>query len=138
VNTVDLDTAKYYWNSIISTKGAKYMCLDIFFYLTACLDYFKYMRLPLTLFPIRIQEQYNMVKLAYNRYIHLEMQQAVWGLPQVGILANKRLRQKLALFGYYEHVNTPGLCYHESRPFLFHWWSKILGLNTKQQTTLTI
>jgi hypothetical protein len=42
------------------------------------------------------------------------MRRAVWGLPQAGILANKRLRQKLAPFGYFEHVNTPGLWYHES------------------------
>jgi hypothetical protein len=34
----------------------------------------------------------------------------------VGILANKRLCRKLALFGYFEHDNTPGLWYHELRP----------------------
>ncbi len=119
VNTVDLDTAKLHWNSVIRTKGVRYMCMDIFFYLTACLDYFKYMCMPLQLFPIWIQEQYNMMKLAYNRYVHLEMQQAVWGLPQASILANKRLRQKLTPFGYYKHVNTPGLWYHESQPISF-------------------
>jgi hypothetical protein len=30
-----------------------------------------------------------MKELAYNGYIHLEMRQAVWGLPQAGILAKK-------------------------------------------------
>jgi hypothetical protein len=49
----------------------------------------------------------------------LEMQRAVWGLPQVGILANKCLRRKLAPFGYYESTNTPGLWYHESHPITF-------------------
>jgi hypothetical protein len=43
----------------------------------------------------------------------------VWGLPQAGILANKRLRQKLAPFRYYKCVNTPGLWYHETRPISF-------------------
>ena len=43
----------------------------------------------------------------------------VWGLPLAGIFANKRLRQKLAPFGYYECVTTPGLWYHESRPITF-------------------
>ncbi len=48
----DLDTAKLHWNSIISTKGAKYMCLDIQnFYLMEKLEYFKYMQTPLDLFP---------------------------------------------------------------------------------------
>jgi hypothetical protein len=29
VRTADLDTAKLHWNSVISTPGAQYMCLDI-------------------------------------------------------------------------------------------------------------
>jgi hypothetical protein len=49
----------------------------------------------------------------------LEMRQAVWGLPQVGILANKCLRQKLAPFGYFESTNTPGLWYHKTHPIMF-------------------
>ncbi len=95
VRTVDLDTAKLHWKSVISTKNAKYMCLDInIFYLTARLDYFEYMRMPLSLFPLWIQEQYNMVALALDGYVHLEMRRAVWGLPQASILANKCLRRK--------------------------------------------
>jgi hypothetical protein len=117
VQTADLDMAKLHWNSVISTKNAKYVCLDIKnFYLTARLDYFEYMRMPLSLFPLWIQEQYNMVALALDGYVHLEMIWAVWGLLQAGIMANKRLRCKLAPFGYYEHTNTPGLWYHKTRP----------------------
>jgi hypothetical protein len=41
------------------------------------------------------------------------------GLPQAGILANKQLRRKLAPFGYYKSVNTPGLWWHESWPLTF-------------------
>jgi hypothetical protein len=29
VQTADLDTVKLHWNSVISTPGDKYMCLDI-------------------------------------------------------------------------------------------------------------
>ncbi len=29
VQTANLDTAKMHWNSVISTKKARYMCLDI-------------------------------------------------------------------------------------------------------------
>jgi hypothetical protein len=60
-----------------------------------------------------------MEKHSLNEYIHLEMQQVVWGLPQAGILANKCLRHKLAPFGYFESTNTPGLRYHESCPITF-------------------
>ena len=66
------------------------MCLDIGnFYLTAALEYYEYMKIPLTLFPIWIIEQYNLIGHALYGFVHLEMRQAVWGLSQAGILANK-------------------------------------------------
>ncbi len=118
VRTVDLNTAKLHWNSMISTENARYMCLDIKnFYLTAALEYFKYMKISLALFPVWTIEQYNLHKL--DRWVYIEMRRAVWGLPQAGIHANKQLRRKLAPFEYYESVNTPGLWQHESRPLTF-------------------
>jgi hypothetical protein len=117
---VDLGRAKLHWNSVISTKGARYMCIDIKnFYLTAALEYNEYVKIPLTLFPTWIEEQYDLNRHALHSFVHLEMQQAVWGLPQAGILANKRLRRKLAPFGYCESTHTPGLWYHESQPITF-------------------
>ncbi len=47
------------------------------------------------------------------------MRRLVWGLPQGGILANKCIHRKLAPFGYYKCVNTPGLWYHETRLLTF-------------------
>jgi hypothetical protein len=130
VRTADINTAKLHWNSVISTIGARYMCLDIGnIYLTAALEYFEYMKMPLALFPAWIVEQYNLKELAFNGYVHLEMRRAVWGLPQAGILANKRLRRKLAPFGYYECVNTPGLWYHVSRPISFTLVVDDFGVN---------
>ncbi len=120
VRTADINTAKLHWNSVISTDKALYMCLNIGnFYLMAALEHFEYMRIPLALFPIWIVEQYNLKKHLLNRFVHLEMRRAIWGLPQAGILANKQLRRKSALFGYYKCVNTPGLWYHVSRPISF-------------------
>ena len=78
VRTADINTAKLHWNSVISTIGARYMCLDIEkFYLTAALEYFEYMKMPLALFPAWIIEQYNLTELALNGYVHLEMRRAV-------------------------------------------------------------
>ncbi len=57
--------------------------------------------------------------LAYKGFVHLEMQKAVWGLPQAGILAKECIQRKLALFEYFNHVSTPGLWYHETRPISF-------------------
>jgi hypothetical protein len=50
------------------------------------------MKMPLTLFPEWIIEQYKLRMHALNGFVYLEMWRAVWGLPQVGILANKLLR----------------------------------------------
>jgi hypothetical protein len=120
VRTADINTAKLHWNSVVSTLNAKYMCLDIKkFYLTAALEYYEYMKMPLSLFPIWIVEQYDLNTHAKDGWVHLEMRRSVWGLPQAGILANKRLRRKLVPFGYYECVNTLGLWYHETRPITF-------------------
>jgi hypothetical protein len=57
------------------------------------------MKMPLSLLPIWIVEQYDLKTHAKDGWVHLEMRCAVWGLPQAGILANKRLQQKLAPFG---------------------------------------
>ncbi len=76
------------------------MCLDIKnFYLTAALEYYEYMKIPLALFPLWTRAQYNLDTLAKDRWVYIEMRRAVWGLSQAGILANKRLRSKLAPFG---------------------------------------
>ena len=89
VRTADITTAKLQWNSVISTKGARYMCLDLkLFYLTADLDYYEYMKMPLNLFPQWIIDQYGLNTHAVDGMIHIEMQKAVYGLPQAGILAN--------------------------------------------------
>ena len=48
------------WNSVLSKAGAKYMCLDIKnFYLSAPLNRYEYMKMPIGLFPLGIIEQYN-------------------------------------------------------------------------------
>jgi hypothetical protein len=50
--TANLTTSKLLWNSVLSTEGARYMCLDLKqFYLTAALDYYEYMNIPLGVIP---------------------------------------------------------------------------------------
>jgi hypothetical protein len=88
-------------------------------YLTVALEYYEYMKIPLALFPRWIVEQYDLSKDQLDGWVHLEMRRAVWGLPQAGILANKKLKQKLAPFEYRECIDTPGLWKHESRPLTF-------------------
>jgi hypothetical protein len=96
------------------------MCLDQKkFYLTAALDYYKYMKILLVLSPKWTKNQYDLDTHARDGFVFLEIRRAVWGLPYVGILANKLLRKRLVPHGYYECVNTPGLWRHATRPITF-------------------
>ena len=50
--TADLKTSKILWNSVLSTPGAKYMCVDIKnMYFATPMDRYEYMRIPIELVP---------------------------------------------------------------------------------------
>ena len=118
--TADLTTSKVLWNSILSTKDAKFMGIDIkSFYLETPLDRFEYMRMPLSLFPQHTIDQYDLARKAKNGYVFWEIRKAIYGLPQAGALANKLLRKRLAPAGYMECAHTPGLWRHVTRPVQF-------------------
>jgi hypothetical protein len=69
-HTANLTTSKLLWNSVLSTEGATYMCLDIKnFDLTAALDYYEYMKIPLALFLEWIKIQYNLDTHARDGFV---------------------------------------------------------------------
>ena len=70
--TTDLTTAKIMWNSVVSTRGAKYMCIDLKnFHLNSDPDHYEYMRMPQSIFPTRIIEQYNMQQHVKGGLVYL-------------------------------------------------------------------
>jgi hypothetical protein len=76
--TADLTTSKMLWNSVLSTDGVQYMCLDIKnFYLTAALDHFEYMKMPISIFPEWIKKHYILEKHALNSFVYLRMERVV-------------------------------------------------------------
>ncbi len=108
------------WNSVISTKNARYITVDLkLLYVTAPMDRYEYMCMPLKIIPEHIIEQYNLHEKAKNGYVYMEIRRAMYGLPQAGILANRLLKQCLAKHGYYEVAHTPGLWKHISCPIRF-------------------
>jgi hypothetical protein len=115
--TVAMVAAKIIWNSAISTPGAKFGGANIKnMYLETFLDRYKYMCMPLKLFPDDIIAHYSFHKKALNSHIYMEICQGMYGLPQAGILANKLLQQCLGRHGYFEVQHTPGLWKHISCP----------------------
>jgi hypothetical protein len=115
------------------------MCLDIkTFYLSAPLDRFEYIKIPLALFPQWIIKQYDLNTHALNGFIYLEMQRAVRGLPQAGILlANKLLCKQLLPHGYYECANTPGPWQHAMHKILFTQAVEDFGVKYVNQDNIT-
>ena len=93
--TANLTTSKLLWNSMLSTTGAKYMCIDIKnFYLTAALDYYEYMKIPLALFPEWIKTQYNLNTHARDGFVFLEIQRGMG--PPAGRYFGKQIIAKAA------------------------------------------
>eukprot|EP00804_Cyclotella_cryptica_P014654 CCRYP_012668-RA/>CCRYP_012668-RA protein AED:0.51 eAED:0.40 QI:0/0/0/1/0/0/2/0/482 len=118
--TADLTTSKILWNSVLSTKGARFMGIDIkSFFLTAPLDRYEYIKMPLALFPEHIIQQYDLRTKARNGFVYLEIRICMYGLPMAGALANKLLRERLVPHGYYEVAHTPGLWRQVWRPLAF-------------------
>ena len=77
------------------------------------------MKMPLSIFPQHVRDEYDLEAKAYKGYIWLEVRRSIYGLPQAGKLVNEYLRKKLAPKGYYEVPHTLGLWKHTMRPIQF-------------------
>ena len=80
-------------NSAISTKGAKFMSIDIKnFYLNKPMSRYEYMHLKIAELPQDFIDEYKLHhKTTNDGYVFLEIHKGVYGLPQAGILAQKLL-----------------------------------------------
>ncbi len=87
--TIDMITVKFYLNSVISTKNARYCTIDLKdFYLNTLMDKPKYMRMKISNLPPNFVKAYNLIDLATNDgTIYVKIQNGMYGLPQAGILA---------------------------------------------------
>ena len=95
--TADLTTSIILWNSVISTKNARYMCLDIKnFYLCAPMERYGYIKMPLSIFPQYAIDEYDLMSKVHKGNIWIEVRCSIYGLPQVGKFANEYLKKKLA------------------------------------------
>jgi hypothetical protein len=118
--TAELIAVKCLFNSVVSTPGAKCMSSDAKnFYLGTPMERPEFMRIPVKWIPDVIIEQYNLTPLIHNGYVMVEINKGMYGLPQAGILANKRLVKHLATHGYVKAPRTPGLFTHVTRPVTF-------------------
>ena len=88
--TAKLTTAKCLLNSTISTPNACFMVSDIKdFYLNTQMEQYEYMRLPLSIIPNKIIQQYSLQALATPQgLVYIKICKGMYGLKQAGLLAN--------------------------------------------------
>jgi len=77
------------------------------------------MAIPMANIPQTIIDQYNLQDIALNGVVYIKIQKGMYGLPQVGCIANDQLIPILATAGYHQAEHTPSLFTHEWRPITF-------------------
>ena len=119
--TAEMLVAKMLFNSVVSTKGAKFMTMDISnFYLMTPLKRPEFIRIKLSDIPDEIIKEYKLKeKVTKNGSIYIEANRGMYGLPQSGLLANQLLEKRLNRHGYHQSKYVPGLWKHDTRPIQF-------------------
>jgi len=119
--TADMLLAKILFNSVISTKGARFMTGDIKnFYLMTPLKRKEYVKLKLADIPLEVINEYKLRnKVTSDGHVYIELNKGMYGLPQAGLLAQELLIERLAKHGYTQCKIVPGLWRHKTRPIVF-------------------
>ena len=119
--TADMMVAKLLFNSVVSTKGAKFMTMDISnFYLMTPLPRPEYIRISINDIPDEIIKEYGLKEKADHKgMVFIEANKGMYGLPQSGLLANELLEKRLNKRGYFQSKLVPGLWSHKWRPVQF-------------------
>ena len=99
--TADMLLAKILFNSVISTKNARFMTGDIKnFYLNTPLKRMEYIKIKLTDIPQEVIQEYNLKSMSTkDGSVYMEASKGMYGLPQSGLLAQELLQERLAEHG---------------------------------------
>ena len=117
----DITLVKTLFNSVISTKGARCVMLDVKdFYLNTPMKRYEYMQIKITDMPEEVIEHYKLREIVTeDGYVYCEIQKGMYGLPQAGIIAQKLHQERLAKVGYHQRKIIPGLWTHKMRNICF-------------------
>ncbi len=75
--------------------------------------------MPIKLIPQSFVEEFDLQCKTKDRFVYMEIRYSMYGLPQVGILANQLLKKRLPKYGYYKVPYTHGLWKQHTRPIQF-------------------
>jgi hypothetical protein len=85
-------------------------------YLNTPLGRFEYMVISLSSLPQETIDKYDLIILAHDGKVYIEIQKGMNGLPQAGIFANEYLQRNLANDKYRPTQHTQGLWTHDTHP----------------------
>ena len=120
MKVANMTTFKILVNSTLSTRGARWLGLDVKnYYLGTPMDDYEYMFIPINSIPQEIIAHYKLRDIVHNRRVYMEICRGMYGLPQAGILAEKQLIRFLHSYGYTPVHHTPGLWHHSWCPISF-------------------
>ena len=119
--TVDMTLVKTLFNSVISTKEARCIMLNVKdFYLKTPMKRYEYMQIKIMDIPEEVIEHYNFCEIVTeDGYVYCTIQKGMYGLPQAGIIAQELLQERLAKVGYHQSQIIPGLWTHKTRNICF-------------------
>lgn len=123
----DIATVKLLLNKVVSSRGEyKLTVADLKdFYLGSDLGERKeFMFIRKDQLPADIIERHKLdlflhMRPTFGHGVLVRCDKTIYGLPQAGLIAQKRLNKLLAEHGYHRCENTPGLYHHETRPTFF-------------------
>jgi hypothetical protein len=119
--TAEMMVAKMFFNSIISTREAQFITMDISkFYLMTQLHQPEFIPMKLSDIPDKIIDEYKLQdKTTPSGSIYIVANRSMYGLPQSGLIANKLLKKRLNEHGYRQRKLVPGLWRHNTCPIQF-------------------
>ena len=120
-HSASMTTIKTHWNSVLSTKTAKYCTADCSnMYLESVLPSPQYVRFKLSQIPPRIQEQYKLEKYVdKDGYVYARIDKDWYGLKESGKIAHDDIVAHLHKYRYMKEKRTEGLFTHQTRDISF-------------------
>ena len=93
--TADMLIAKLLFNSVISTKGAQFMTIDISdFYLMTPPKQPEFIRISINDIPEEVIIKYKLREIEDSKgMVYIQANRGMYGLPQSGLLANELLEK---------------------------------------------
>ena len=119
--TANLLLIKIFFNSVISTPGAKFANADISnFYLMTPLKRPEYAKIKLSDIPEEVIKEYKLHEQATpDGWIYIKVIRGMYGLPQAGSLGHDLLETRLNQEGYFQSQIVPGFWKHKTKPIQF-------------------